>query len=239
MKNLSHAKRVENSAFTLIEMLVVIAIIGILASLTVTATSRARRSALSTRAMNNAKQIGSLNMLYAVDHSSQVLGQGDSWDDTLFLFENFTHYLTNGTGNPSPEEMERALKQLVDPLVPKQLVKYGRYPYTWSINAIFNTRNGRVAQGVDEWGSSAMRPRNLRRLSEFNSPATTIYAVSGGYQFKLDHAQNDGLLKEPKSRQPIFYFHRDGKSTPAVFLDGHAAIVSYPIPEEAIIPAER
>jgi|GEM_PF-1575763 len=239
MKNLSQAKRAKSVAFTLIEMLVVIAIIAILVSLTATGTMRARRKAMSIKALSNAKQIGAVNMLYAVDHKGKLLGQGDSWNDTLFLFENFTSYLTNGSRNPSEKDMVLALKQVVDPMVPKGMVTYGEYPYTWSINAIFNTRTGRFAQGLDEWGASEMRARNLRSLTEFSSPSTTIYAVSGGYQLKVNHVGNEALLQDPNGRQPIFYFYGNGQATPAVFLDGHVTLMTYPIPEEMIIPVGR
>jgi prepilin-type N-terminal cleavage/methylation domain-containing protein/prepilin-type processing-associated H-X9-DG protein len=57
-----------NAGFTLIEMLVVIAIIALLASIIVPATQKALHRAQSTKSLSNLQQIGQAVMLYAVEN---------------------------------------------------------------------------------------------------------------------------------------------------------------------------
>jgi len=56
------------AAFTLVELLVVVAIVGVLAAILVPVASRARRVALETTSLSNLRQLGVGFRLYAEDH---------------------------------------------------------------------------------------------------------------------------------------------------------------------------
>jgi hypothetical protein len=76
-------------------------------------------------------------------------------------------------------------------------------------------------------------------MAEFDYPSDTIYAVSGSYELTVSAAANASLLQEPSARQSIFYLHGNNDSTPAVFLDGHSELITYPIDPKQINPRER
>lgn len=68
--------------FTLIEMLVVIAIIGILAAMLMPSLQKAMNSAYKTSCMNNMKGVGIASMLYNQDYSDWMIYQG-AWDNSI------------------------------------------------------------------------------------------------------------------------------------------------------------
>lgn len=79
--------------FTLIELLIVIAIIAILASMLLSALNNARKHAQGTQCVNNLKQLGSMMLNYSSDHRDYLPYGGDcrsgslyygfTWDDLL------------------------------------------------------------------------------------------------------------------------------------------------------------
>lgn len=62
------------SKFTLIELLIVVAIIAILAALLLPALNKARDKACSTHCVNNLKQFGTVSSLYLADYSGYLPG---------------------------------------------------------------------------------------------------------------------------------------------------------------------
>lgn len=235
------------SAFTLIELLIVVAIIGILVGLTIPVVNNMKKKASGTKAISNFRAISAANLQYSADNDGQLLGwgryepQGGSWDDQVFLMRNLNAYLTgvhvSGTSTEALTKIANGLEPFVDPTVPKANIKYAVFPFTWSINSIFNRVNGRFNEykGTDRevgW-STLVSPR---RIVEFQKPAGTIYAVSGGFEFSQAKAADATLLTPTVPRPSIFYLYGNKNTTPAVFLDGHAEMLSFPIAPEKIIP---
>ena len=68
----SCARPPENEAFTLVELLVVIAVIGILAGILLPALARAKSRGNSAYCLNNLRQFGLALQMYAGDHDDAL-----------------------------------------------------------------------------------------------------------------------------------------------------------------------
>ena len=224
----SHSAR---KAFTLIELLTVIAIIGVLAAILIPTVGAVRKSARSAQAISNIKQIGMATLLYSQDNRGAILGQGDNADSPgafqyfeLTMRQWATYLARSPAGNI--ERVNNVLGEIRDPYVPNEpaFLRSG-YATTWAVNRIFNVAKGSQAQGLVANQTSAKH----RNMSEFIEPSRTIYAMSGAYEISAANIVDAALLAPPVGRQGLYYYHRDGRAAPVLFLDGSARIMDFPI----------
>lgn len=228
MTTLRHRYSARSRAFTLIELLTVIAIIGILAAIIIPTVGAVRKTARSAQALSNIKQIGVATLLYAQDNRGAILGQGDEPAGFKYFELTVRQWATYLSRSPAGDiqRVNNILGTIRDPFVPNEpAFLRSQYATTWALNRIFNVQKGYAAQGLVD-SQTTDRPRNL---SEFIDPSRTIYAVSGGYEFGYKSIADANLLVTPTKFQPVYYYHRNGKATPVLFLDGSARIMDYPI----------
>jgi prepilin-type N-terminal cleavage/methylation domain-containing protein/prepilin-type processing-associated H-X9-DG protein len=109
MKHACLTSRRGRRAFTLVELLVVIGIIGVLVALLLPSLNRARAASRKVKCLSNLKQIGQANLMYAaqnkgllVPHYRQMTSgsRTGAWDATSFFGPN-AGFNAAGTGAPS------------------------------------------------------------------------------------------------------------------------------------------
>jgi prepilin-type N-terminal cleavage/methylation domain-containing protein/prepilin-type processing-associated H-X9-DG protein len=101
----------ERGAFTLVELLVTVAIIAILASLLFPAMGRAKQSGYSTVCRNNLRQMGIGISLYASDtsvfpafYAVDATGRGNNWFKALSRYVVSSWPETDLPGSPNPSK---------------------------------------------------------------------------------------------------------------------------------------
>lgn len=212
----------QKSAFTLIELLTVIAVIAVLGTLLIPAVLSVRHKAQASKAVSNVRQIGAAALLYANDHGGKVPGRGnDSTTNGMGLAGALYPYLESrlSDGFPDWPQLMRTYRDIRDPRLPDEVLK-GNWNWFGS--------NGLFAQ-YPKPGPDGRKPdKEERRLLSFEEPSRVIYAASGNENLKVQHASNPAQLPLPDGPREGFYFAHDG-ATPAVFLDGHAEMVAFPI----------
>jgi prepilin-type N-terminal cleavage/methylation domain-containing protein/prepilin-type processing-associated H-X9-DG protein len=153
-------------AFTLIELLTVIAIIGILAAILIPVVGSVRESARSSACISNLRQIGLTLFLYSDDHNETL--PAPNGGNGLFWSLALNDYL--GT-TPGPRGEQRDHEIFICPSADysnSSLMDAGR-TYSFSAAGLGGNANGVLGSTV--YGA--------RKLSQISNHTTTILVVEG------------------------------------------------------------
>ncbi len=224
-------------AFTLIEMLVVIAILALLASILVPACQRALRAGRRTASKNNLSQWGKAHALYLVDSEGRLPTRGPnqqpSWGAVANLSMENTRRawynvlppyvnepaLAEVSADPSKRQLfldKRTIHR--DPEAKYNAARLSQRPlFSYSFNSQLNTSR---TTGDTIPGHGDLRNQSLF-LDEYSAPSATVLF------FETRVAKNDGHPSETAESQfaRAYGFSRHisfryGENANLLFLDG-------------------
>ena len=242
--------------FTLVEILVVIAIVGLLAALLLPVFNNARESARTTSCASNLKQIGTAISLYVNDNSQRypLVAQpaNCTWVDTIYPYTKSTAVFSC----PSVQHGEYvpgcgAAEFLDDDDIATD--SYDGFNGSYDMVTPFTSVTTEISDDRSTISQQyTVEPKSLS-VSKYRFPTTTILALDSGDVTHYFHshvaALNPGIdpitSVEDLKDGGVLPVHRDGLNL--LYVDGHVkwqpltALTSTPMwrydGREAVVPA--
>jgi prepilin-type N-terminal cleavage/methylation domain-containing protein len=230
-------KRGPVRGFTLVEMLVVIAIVAALAAVAFFATRSFKNKAYQANAMSILRQVATFNVVYATENNGDINSlrwptdklENPNWIKNSHWGRLQPYMFPDAAGSDSA--LQKAVKQGLDGLFNTNTAKS---PVEFAGTALAGSRIYRDKSGLAvpfTFNTAVVPFGEFAKTSTFEDPSQLLYFTYGNGMF--DAA--DGKTYVPMARtgeaivSNIFFF--DDRKSLGAFLDGHIESLETPIPD--------
>lgn len=225
VKSSIHPPTRSRAGFTLTEILIVIAIIVVIASVTLTVVPRSRRSAQTTTSINNLRQIHALMMGYVTENNGKYPVSVYQSETSSPTWRRKIWEKTNGPFEGDPPQVMSAMQQSGYATVmwcPMMVAKYGQDQHpegrgSYSINRFFMPA---------AWGGGIRHttsPKIIGRREPYIMAGTPHKGDKRfGTFYHLDSSKDPA---DTYWSNLNYAYGADGESALGLFIDGHTETI--------------
>ncbi|CAA6679351.1 MULTISPECIES: type II secretion system protein [unclassified Lentimonas] len=213
---------IRRRAFTLIELLTVIAIIGILAAILIPAIVKVREKAAVAKNTSNLRQLGSAVQLYAMEHQHYPPASSPTYESKMgYGGKRWPDLIANQLAQyPSDLFMSPTLDSELLPDVDWQPTNYAGNPRIFARGE--GTKMNQVAQ-VQRSSAILLGDVTTKAPQKEHKNGHADFSLSFDPSDRSTWSQNAGFETSSGTGQPDF--RNDGKAA-FVFVDGHVELLA-------------